>query len=470
MRRTRTTSTAHALAATGAALLAAAGLTLRALPVQAVSGGGYNPQQQGCSTTADRNDQPQSTQPGCHNATLQLNQGGGGYANDWHVLSINSDQLPNGESPHSGSVVLDPGQGTTYTITFETGTGQLILVSPLGLAVDLLAWAGGGFQGPPPIPAQLIGTPGTPGAGPSQSSSATHAPTDGLGQEQVYFGADDNLDNGEHDGVNPTVDHNKDAQVADGPSDGGAAQANTHPQGSVSDPQSLSQNVDPTDAHNPIRAADLGTGACADGLCVGADTSHRKAYQGGCTSCPDQSVYNDQYTTQWRSPDCNSGSTANQNDCGADWQNGNESGNIYQPYSERGAYYTDPGVFVYEDPDPQSSPVFPVDPTYPMCELYAGTMGVWVCSQNVVPSPVEAIGGATGAGSGTGAPAKHGKNGGPAARPATTSGADAQPAQRKTTGGATATPAPATTSLLPALPQLPPAPTPPTSGVTLLTQ
>ena len=458
---------AHALLATAAAIVAAGGLTLRSLPVQAVSGGGYNPQQQGCSPTADRNDQPQSTEPGCHNATLQVNQGGGGYASSWHVLSVNSDQLPNGQSPHSGSITADPGQGTDYTITFETGTGKLILVSPLGLAVDLLAWAGSGFSGPPPIPSQLIGTPGTPGAGMSQSSSGRHSVTDGLGQEQVYFGADDNLDNGEHDGVNPTVDHNKDAKVADGPSDGGAAQANTHVQGNPTNPVTLEQNVDPSDPHDPVRAADAGTGACADGLCAGADTSHRKAYQGGCTTCPDQSVYNDQYTTQWRSPDCNSGSTQNQNDCGANWQSGSESGNIYQPYSQRGAYYTDPGVFVYEDPDPQSSPVFPVDPTYPMCELYAGTMGVWVCSQDVAPSPIEAVSGATSSGSGSGASASHGRNTAPAATTATRPATGATPSGPSMPSGTpTPQPQPQPAPLLP-LPL--PAPPPVPLG-TLLTQ
>jgi len=451
----------HALAATAAALVAAAGLTLRALPVQAVSGGGYSAQQQGCSPSADRNDQQQSTEPGCHNATLQLNQGGGGYASSWHVLSVNSDQLPSGESPHSGSVQADPGQGTAYSISFETGTGTLILVSPLGLAVDLLTWAGSGFAGPPPIPQQIAGSPGTPGAGMSQSSAAQHSITDGLGNEQVYFGADDNLDNGEHDSVNPTDDHNKDARVADGPSDGGAVQANTHPQGSLTDPTTWQDNVDPTDAHNPVRALDAGTGACADGLCVGADTSHRKDYQGGCTSCPDQSVYNDQYTTDWRSPDCNGQSTQNQNDCGANWQNGQESGNIYQPYSERGAYYTDPGVFVYQDPDPQASPEFPVTPTYPMCELYAGTMGVWVCSQNVVPSPIEAIGGASSGGSG--ASAKHGKNA--QVRPVTHSGATTG-ASGSGSAPVAPQPQPSPAPLLP-LPTLPPLPS---TTTTLLPQ
>jgi hypothetical protein len=460
-----TRRTAHALSAAGAALLAATGLTLSALPAQAVSGGGYNPQQQGCSPTADRNDQPQSTEPGCHNATLQLNQGGGGYASNWHVFSLNSDQLPNGESPHSGSLVADPGQGTAYAITFDTGTGTLILVSPLGLGLDLLTWAASGFAGPPPIPAQLVGTPGTPTAGVAQSSSSKHAATDGLGQEQVYFGADDNLDNGEHDGVNPNDFHKKDAKVANGPSDGGAAQANTHPQGSVTDPMTLEQNVDPSDPHNPVRAADAGAAGCADGLCAGADTSHRKAYQGGCTTCPDQSVYNDQYTTQWRSPDCNSGSTQNQNDCGANWQNGQEQGNIYQPYSERGAYYTDPGVFVYEDPDPQSSPVFPVTPTYPICELYAGTMGVWVCSQEVVPSPIQGVGGVVP--SGSSAAANHGRNSGAStARPAAQGAGTGRSGASSESGLLAGGPPPHPPSLL----SLPTLPLPPVPSATVLPQ
>jgi hypothetical protein len=453
-----TTRTADALTGGGAALLAALGLTLTTLPVQAVSGGGYNPQQQNCSPSADRNDQLGSTEPGCHNATFQVNDGSGGYAQSWHVLSVNSDQLPNNTSPHSGSVVLDPGRGQSTTLRFDTGTGALLLVSPLGLAVDLLTWAGNGFQGPPPIPSKLVGPPGKPSAGVSHASAAKHSALSNPGNLQVYFGADDNLDNGEHDGVNPSDFAGQDAQVANGPSDGGAVQANTHPQGSASHPGTLiTRNVDPTDPHNPVRAADAGTGACADGLCAGADTSRRKAYQGGCTTCPDQNVYSDQYTTQWRSPDCNSGSTQNQNDCGANWQNGSEQGNIYGPYSERGAYYTDPGVFVYEDPDPQSSPVFPVDPTYPMCELYAGTMGVWVCSQNVVPSPILAAGAAAQVAGASAHAAQRAvsHHGATVARRITLSGGGVV-----ATGGSNAvTPAPAPTAPAPVL-ALPPLPLP----------
>jgi hypothetical protein len=380
-----TASTVRAiLGAAAATALAALGFAATTLHAEAVSGGGYDPAQQGCSKTANRNDKPKSTEKGCHNATLQFNQGTGDYRSRWHLLSINSDQLPDGQSPHAGSVGADPGQGTAYALRFDTGTGQFVLINPLGLALDLASWLAGGAQGPPPIPPQLLGAPGQPSASLDQSRARKRNAADGLTNQQVYFGADDNLDNGEHDGVNPSDYGGRDAKVANGPSDGGAAQVNTHVHGSASDPVSLlRKNVDPGDMHNPLRAADAGTGACADGICAGADTMRRKAYQGGCRSCADQSVYNDQYTTAWRSPDCSGQSTASQNRCGRNGANGN----IYQPWSERGAYSTDPGVFVYEDPDPQASPLTAAFMPYPICELYAGTMGVWVCSQNVVPPP-----------------------------------------------------------------------------------
>ena len=387
-----TTPTHRVLLGTAAAAALAAGLALTTLKAEAVSGGGYDPAQQGCSKSADRNDMPKSTEPGCHNATLQINAGSGDNAHRWHVVSVNSDQLPDGQSVHAGSVAIDPGMGTQYVVRFDTGTGSFILLNPLGLAIDLATWVAGGGQGQPPISQQILGTPGQPSAGVDQSQARKRTVTDAATNQQVYFGADDNLDNGEHDSVNPSDYNGRDARVSNGPSDGGALQANTHVQGDPSDPASLlRKNVDPTDMHNPLRAADAGTGACADGICAGADTSRRKAYQGGCRSCPDQSVYNDQNSTNWRSPDCSGQSTPSQNQCGADWRNGSSAGNIYGPWRERGGYYTDPGVFVYEDPDPQASPITSQVVQYPICELYAGTMGVWVCSTNVVPSPGAAL-------------------------------------------------------------------------------
>lgn len=353
-----------AVAAGGVAIALATGVT-----AAAVSGGGYSPERQGCSRTADRNDQPNSAQPGCHNATLQLSSG------SWQVASLNIDQTPNGVNAHSGSVVVDDGQGHRHTVRFDTGEGGVVT-----FASGLVSWLAGGAIGAPPSPAGVGGTPvltlsNSAGGGGLDPNHPTAS---------VYFGADDNLDVGEHDGVNPSAHHGRDAVLANGPSDGGALQANVHPQGSLTQPTSLASNVSPTNSHRPVGAADATAAGCADGLCAGADTQRRKMYQGGCRGCADQAVYDDQNTTNWRSPDCNSGSTANQNDCGKNWRTGSEQGDITQPYYERGAYYDDPGVFVYEDPDPQSSPVLPV---YPICELYVGTEGVYACSNQVVAPP-----------------------------------------------------------------------------------
>ena len=361
---------------------AAAALLLGAGHALAVSGGGYSYGQQGCTADADRNDAV-TAQPGCHNATLQVNQGSGGYSSNWHVLSVNTDQTaPDsplqagpvaGDPVHSGSVTADPGQGSQETVAFDTGLPGVLMF--LGA---LPGWAGGGGAGAPPA------APPAPTVTATSTSSPAGLDTAHPGQAQVYFGADDNLDLGEHDGVDPAAAGGRDAEVANGPSDGGALQVNTHPQGSLDNPQGLSANLDPTDLHDPLRAADAAGGGCADGLCVAADTSHRTVYRGGCHTCQDEPVYGDQSTTGWRSPDCNSGSVQNQNDCGAGWQNGSEQGDITQPYEERGAYTTDPGVMVYEDPDPQASPALPM---YPVCEEYVGTEGVWVCGAPVVGAP-----------------------------------------------------------------------------------
>ena len=386
-----------AAGAIGAAALL--GAAVGAIHAGAVSGGGYSYGQQGCSATADRNDRPNSTEKGCHSFTAQVNQGGGAYPQRYHPVSLNLDQTPVGTSAHSGSVVLDPGQGTAYTVKFDTGQGQFLNLGLTSYPLDVLSYLLGfpGDAANPPLPNVGQLKPGTPSAsfqqGPSKGRFDTANPADA----QVYVGADDNLDNGEHDGVSPVA---KGARpVANGPSDGGAVQANTHLQGNPSNPQSLAGNASPTDRHNPVRAADAGFGECADGQCVAADTERRRIYQGGCRRCSDQSVYSDQSSTNWRSPDCNSGSLQNQNECATNWQSckdpadtGNLPENppdcddapISQPYSERGGYYTDPGVMVYEDPDPQSSPVLPM---YPICEEYVGTEGVYTCGKPGVNPP-----------------------------------------------------------------------------------
>jgi hypothetical protein len=377
----------------GSAAATAVGLALTTVSAGAVSGGGYDPAQLHCSKTADRNDQPNTAQKGCKNFVAQVNQGGGSYARQWHLIEINTDQTPVGTSAHSGAVVVDPGQGTAYSVNYDTGQGKTADFGTVSYPLDVLSWIIQVIttQQPsaPPLPKATAPQPGAPSLSTSSQRSKGHIDQSRLSNIQVYMGADDNLDGGEHDGINPNPDPahpNRDKKVANGPSDGGAIQLNTHLQGSPSNPSSLGNNVSPTDTHNPLRAADAGFGACADGVCFAADTTHRRAYKGGCKNCPDRAVYDDQNNTDWRSPNCNSGDTASQNQCGSGWNQpgGSASGPITQPYNERGSYYTDPGVMIYEDPDPQASPVLPM---YPICEEYFGTQGIWLCGMNVVPAP-----------------------------------------------------------------------------------
>ena len=366
--RHRRRGLAAALAVTVVAAVSALTLTT----ALAVSGGGYSPSRQGCSATADRNDRA-AAQPSCHNATLQVGSG------RWTPVAVNTDQSANGDVVNSGSVVVDGGQGTKGSVRFTTGQPGVVTS-----AQNLGAWLAAGGSGAPPSPTGIGGTP-------TVTLVQAHSRTSGFSADHptasVYLGADDNLDFGEHDGVDPSAHNGRDRVAANGPSDGGALQVNVHPQGSLKQPATLTKNVSPGSLQDPLRAADAGAGACADGICAGADSAHRKLYQGGCRTCHDQAVYDDQQTTKWRSPDCNSGSTAAQGDCGAQWASGSENGSIAGPYYERGAYYSDPGVFVYEDPDPQSSPATPF---YPVCEVYVGTEGVYACS-NAVASPQHGV-------------------------------------------------------------------------------
>jgi len=342
----------------------AAGLAIAgAHSALAVSGGGYDPERQGCTKTADRND-VNAAQPGCHNLTMQVTMGDTTGPRAYRLITINTDQTALNQNVHSGSVIVDPGRGTALTVAFDSGAGGIFAwTQALG------AWLSHP-KGAPPAPA--LQTP---------TVTAKQAPSTGrLDPAQItrlgfYLGADDNLDFGEHDGVNP--DHGTDRPVANGPSDGGAIQASTHPTSSPTD------NVNPTDTHDPVRAADSTAGACADGLCFGYDTMRRTYYKGGCTSCSPQAVYDDENTTDWRSPNCNSGDANSQDHCGSGWQTGSDQGSISGAYDQRGSYYSDPGVFIYEDPDPQASPLLPM---YPICELYAGTQGVKVCTNEVGPA------------------------------------------------------------------------------------
>jgi hypothetical protein len=224
-------------------------------------------------------------------------------------------ETPDGQEPNQFIICIDLGTGTKQCL--HTGHGGTYRM------------------------ARRPGTPARPGTG-----------------LHVYFGANDNLDGGEHDSS---------SQVDNGPSDGGGIQANVS-KGAVV--RWLNAARDGNTSYlltHPLPGADAGTGFCADGLCFSAQTQRRVAYQGSSTDPNDNRDVSDYQGHAWDPESC-SGATGDDDPahCGG------------QPLSawdaQNGSTYVEPGVQIYEDPDPQGSPVGP----YPIPAVYVGTCGLVV--------------------------------------------------------------------------------------------
>jgi hypothetical protein len=180
-------------------------------------------------------------------------------------------------------------------------------------------------------------------------------------QLQLYIGADDNLDTGEHDSS---------PLISNGPSDGGAIVANYNM--STLDPWSravMGGDVSYVLTH-PLPLVDFGFGMCADGICLAVTTTERVAYSGGDKHSDPQPVA-DYSGKQW-DPDTCGGPDDTKADCGGH--------DIRYWHKRDGVRTTEPGVQFFEDPDPQGSPIGP----YPLPALYAGTCGVIVGGGDVV--------------------------------------------------------------------------------------
>jgi hypothetical protein len=188
---------------------------------------------------------------------------------------------------------------------------------------------------------------------------------------QLYLGSDDNINSGEHDGV---TGNNGTADTINGPSDGGAIIVNWHPLVAPADLQAalapLAKGNPGVLLHNPLPVADAGGGACADGICLGAYSNQRTIYQGGGGAGPSRNVY-DYSGKVWGPYDCNSGSAQSEQACLK------ESGHPMDYYrqSEASNVNVQPGVVLFEDPDPQGSPILPTS-MYPLPAAYAGSCGV----------------------------------------------------------------------------------------------
>jgi hypothetical protein len=275
-------------------LAVTAAVVLGAGSASAVSSGGYDSKRQGCTANADNSNAPKRAEKNCRSLIFSLSDAKHTY------FSVGIPQVADGETPVQAIVAC---------IDLGTGSKQCIKLTK---------------DGATPLPA----------------SKGTKAdPSTGL---HVYFGADDNLDGGEHDSS---------SLVDNGPSDGGAIVANVSPAAAAA-------------WVKHVTAADAGFGACADGFCFSIQTQRRVAYQGDNKKAHrDVSNYGG---VKWDPESC-AGPSDTKKDCG---------GHTIAYWNERnGTTYVEPGIQVYEDPDPQGSPI---GPAYPIPAFYIGTCGLIV--------------------------------------------------------------------------------------------
>ena len=361
---------------------------------RAVSGGGYQPSQQDCSPAAEQNSAPQgSTEQGCHNLAVNVESGSTRYAElglDQQPQDQNSPGTPTplsigypggSASPHSGCVAVNTdgtggGEGTGCGNN-SSGAGGSASFDYYAVYCPIVA-----ALGSPCEDQSFPSSPVTPSLDQGSATSLDSILSNGL---LFYFGSDDNLDNGEHDGVPPTdntcpKNSKKDpgclpsdtGGTVNGPSDGGAIQVAVTPQSAARTP-SLT---------HPEGLANASEGSCADGICQEATTQQQTVYQGcganqdvtpkqGCTN-QNANVYD-----YGNDPSVNS-EPVNCNSGGPDTQNNQACNGPMDNYRQSTAsnWNAEPGVQTYADPDPQRSPA---DPSiWPTPGLYAGTCGVSV--------------------------------------------------------------------------------------------
>lgn len=354
----------------------------------AVSTGGYSSGEQDCSGRAFANNRT-TPEPGCHASKLNVEDRAGRR----YVQAGTDEQAP-GENIHSGEVSASPdGSGSDQTgVGFDTHwqpipAGQCALEDLALYPVSLALFAAG--QGPSPcvLDPTAWQAPGqAPTVDPHVSAGSTHVDPSGLADGgDVYFGANDNLDTGEHDGVDGKYGT---AQSVDSASDGGDLLLTWDPGAVDAFPDAIEATADGRGpgalAEDPFPVATAGGGACADGACAGVYTARRTIYQGGGGSGAQRNAY-DYSGKTWDPQGCSSGSAADEQACAdgdaddggraTDSDRDHDASDTMDGYrqQEAGNVSVEPGVNVYEDPDPQASPAAPV---YPLPAAYVGTCGV----------------------------------------------------------------------------------------------
>jgi hypothetical protein len=309
----------------------------------AVSGGGYDPVQQDCPANADSTDKPGAT-AGCSSYKLNVAD-----SHQHRFVEVGIAQTPRRTTPELFPGVPDPrGDNVAHAVTFRANTNANGSGTGISGVLDAHHPEASAYQ------------------------LAMGAPNGDLAQLLnglfVYNGADDNLDFGEHDGVDGA--HGTAGSV-NGPSDGGAIVFRLSPGAATTAPSAI----------DPLPIAGLSMGACADGFCAELTTVRQLLYQGNPNTTDSRDVANYQ-GKQFDPYGCSSGDTQAEIAC---------RGKAGQPQTmdawrnaEAHRVNAQPGLQVYEDPDPQGSPLDPLfengttkTPTdYPLPAVYAGTCGV----------------------------------------------------------------------------------------------
>jgi hypothetical protein len=416
----------------------------------AVSGGTYSAPGQDCNWTDSSWNTPQYMEyPGCHSAQLALESGGitqgdpdNGYIDstrpgrhgtvntDWLQLGINESPIdPHSKgtntlyslaypgqsgSPHAGCISVNTDgtgggpapQGTKAEPTSKAnsqnkyGCGNNKNGTGFGLNFDY-------YQFYCPIAGALPGFPYKCEDMPGGETGKTHLNLDtGLKQSVtkvltqgfiLYYGMDDNSDNGEHDGEGP-LSSPLTGGVTNGPSDGGGVML-------ALTPQRLAQSGTLAQPEGLLNAS---VGFCADGICTATTTEKQTAYQ-GCDansgedrkqdpckghSSNSQRDITDYTGKQWDPYACNSGGeqpggegsnkpgyypdapaacdTSKKNASPSDTKN-TKGGEDYWRQHEVHTVSTEPGFQFFEDPDAMGSPALPI---YPLPAIYVGSCGV----------------------------------------------------------------------------------------------
>ena len=283
----------------------------------AMSDGVYDYARQHCSGAADNYTNPEP-EAGCYTLIMTVSD----YSGHEYV-GAGFRQTAEGEFVNTADIWIDLGNGSKLTWTI----------------------AGPSVSGP----VESAGTPAEPGTG-----------------LRYYFGADDNLDAGEHDSS---------PQVNNGPSDGGAIQVNLNP-------ETVGPWVDALQAMDPqyllthlLPLVDAGSGFCADNICMAVSTMRRVAFVGG-DETKSRAVGNYE-GKEWDPHSC-AGPSDLPEDCG---------GVPLSAWNDmEGTVYIEPGIQIFGDPDAQASPIGP----YPLPVLYIGPCGIIVGGGPVTfrPSPI----------------------------------------------------------------------------------